>query len=58
MKPDQPKKLSPEELADLMNKDWHELPPDLRDELLGLEVTTDEERAEAWLNRREEESGS
>jgi hypothetical protein len=51
---EKPKKLSPEELAELMNKDWHELPPDLRDQLLGLEVTTDEERMEAWLKRRDD----
>lgn len=54
MKPE-PKKLSPEELAELMNKDWHELPPDLRDQLLGLEVTTDEERMEDWIKRKGEQ---
>ena len=51
MKEERPKRLSPEELAELMNKDWHELPPDLRDQLLGLEVTTDEARMEEWMKR-------
>lgn len=45
-------KLSASEMTEMMKKDWHELPPDLRDQLLGLEVTTDEERTEEMLRRR------
>lgn len=39
-------------LQDYMNMDWHELPPDLRDELLSAEVTTDEERMEDFLRSK------
>ncbi len=39
-------------LQDYLNMDWHELPPELRDQLLGLEVTTDEERMEDFLRRK------
>jgi len=39
-------------IEDYMNMDWHELPPDLRDQLLGMEVTTDEERMEDLLRRK------
>ena len=39
-------------LQDYMNMDWHDLPPDLRDQLLGMEVTTDEERMEDLLRRK------
>lgn len=42
----------PRDLQDYMNMDWHELPADLRDQLLGLEVTTDEERMEDFLRRK------
>lgn len=39
-------------LQDYLNMDWHELPADLRDELLSTEVTTDEERMEDFLRRK------
>jgi hypothetical protein len=50
-------KLSASEMAEMMNKDWHELPPDLRDQLLGLEVTTDEERMKEILRERGNDDG-
>ncbi|MBL8021692.1 MAG: hypothetical protein JNM27_18615 [Leptospirales bacterium] len=36
------------------SKDWHELPLDLRDQLLSMEVTTDNDRMEDWNNKNKE----
>lgn len=43
--------LSEHEVAQLMKKDWQDLPANLRDQLMTEVITTDELRARVWICR-------